>query len=70
MSQYCVAELCTARCGSRQAVYFCKHTCAADTDNGYVANGETLLFDNKASAEGDVLAAIAKSVFLDKATAD
>jgi len=44
--------------------YNSKHTCAADTDNGYVTNGQTLSFHNKAPAKGDVFAAIAKSVFL------
>ena len=50
-------------------VFICKQTCAADTDNGYVANGQTLSFDNKAPAKGDVFAAIAKSVFLGLASA-
>jgi len=65
VSQYCVVEWNKARCGSRRAEYICKHTCTADTDNGYVANGQTLSFDNKALAKGDVFAAIAKSVFLE-----
>ena len=34
-----------------------------ETDNGYVANGKTLSFDNTAPAKGDVFATIAKSVF-------
>jgi len=63
VSQYCVAEWNKARYRSRRAEYFCKHTCAADTDNSYVTNGQTLSFDNKAPAKGDVFAAIAKSVF-------
>jgi len=63
VSQYCVAEWNKARCGSKRAEYICEHTFAADTDNGYVANGQTLSFDKKAAANGEVFAAIAESVF-------
>jgi len=59
----CVAEWYKARCGSRRAKYVCKHTCAADTDNGNLVNEIFLSFDNKAPGKGDVFAAIAKSVF-------
>jgi len=58
------AEWNKAQCESRRAEYIYKHTCAADTDNGYVANGKTLSFDSKAPVKGDVFAAIANSVFL------
>ena len=52
------------RCGgSRWAENICKHTCTADTHNGYFANCKTLSFDNKAPAKGDVFAAIAEFVF-------
>ena len=33
-------------------------TYVADTNNGYFANGETLSFDSKAPAKGDVFASI------------
>ena len=57
------AEPNILRCGSSRAENICKHTCTADTHNGYFANGKTLSFDNKAPAKGDVFAAIAEFVF-------
>ena len=64
VSQYCVAEWYKAQCRSWRAEYVCKYICAADTNNSYVTNGETLSFDNQAQRKGDMFAAIAKSVFL------
>jgi len=46
--QYCVAEWIKLDAGRGEQ----NISASADTDNGYVANGQTLSFDNKAPANG------------------